>query len=294
MKLKWNYWILAVISGKDSTMKLTLVLITLLSLTWVGVCEDHRPPNDVDWNDKPLMRAEGPPREHLERMLDRIAEKDPEAAEKLRQLHEEDPDVFREEMREYMAEHSRKMMPGRSNNRERMRNPKHGGRDRSRMQKRHEQYIEWLQENYPAEAAELAEVRDRNPQLYIRRLTRSMKKYGKAAHASKDNPELAAVLREDIELKDQRNKILDELKTTDPDTKEALKVELNDVVNQRFDLIVKRKQVRHERLLKKLEELKKHVEKSEAEVETWEQSKQEKVNARVEELLKESEKIQWD
>ena len=168
------------------------------------------------------------------------------------------------------------------------------GGSRDRMQKRHEQYIEWLEKNYPAEAAELAEVREKNPQLYIRKLTQSMKKYGKIAFASKEHPEMAKVLKENLELKELQHKLIEEYKTADADQKEIIKAELTDALSKRFDLIIRQKQLKNEILLKKLEELKKHVKKSEAEVANWQKNKPQQVESQVEELLKETEKFKWD
>jgi len=174
----------------------------------------------------------------------------------------------------------------------------HGGRDRGerlkRMQQKHEEYLSWLKENYPDEAAKLEEVRQKNPELYMRQVMQSVRKYGRIAEASMDNPELAAVLKEDAELKDQRDQVLQRLASAKPQEKESLIAELKEITSKRFDLIVQRKQIQHKMLLERLEELKKQVEKSEAEVEAWKASKDEKVEARVKELIERSEKFHWD
>jgi hypothetical protein len=72
--------------------------------------------------------------------------------------------------------------------------------------------------------------------------------------------------------------------------------QLNEVVGKRFDLIVKRKQIEYERLLEKLEKLKKEVKESEAEVDKWNDAKfkQENVKTRVEDLVSGKEKFRWD
>jgi len=68
------------------------------------------------------------------------------------------------------------------------------------------------------------------------------------------------------------------------------------VVSQRYDLLVRRKRLAYEDLAKKLEELRKEVEAKEAEVAKWAEPdfKQEQVNNRVQELLSESEKFEWE
>ena len=163
-----------------------------------------------------------------------------------------------------------------------------------RMQRKHEEYLDWLKENYPQEAQELEKVRQENPELYMRRVMHSSRKYGRIAEAAKDNPELAAVLKEDLELKDERDEIVQKLRSAEGEETEALTAELKEIVSRRFDLIVKRKQLQHKQLLEKLEKLKKQVEESEAEAEKWEATKDEKVQSRLKELLERSEKFRWD
>ena len=75
---------------------------------------------------------------------------------------------------------------------------------------------------------------------------------------------------------------------------EELVKKLENVVISRFDLIVKRNQIKYEQLRKELEELKERVKKSEAEVEKWKKVKSEKVNERLEELINRAEKFGWD
>ena len=60
------------------------------------------------------------------------------------------------------------------------------------------EHIEWLEQNYPDEAKKLAELREKDPGLYMRKLGLSLKKYGKIAEASRENPQLAEVLKEDL------------------------------------------------------------------------------------------------
>jgi hypothetical protein len=60
-------------------------------------------------------------------------------------------------------------------------------------------------------------------------------------------------------------------------------------------LIVRRKQIEYEHLLRKLEKLKKRVEGSEAKVDKWKDAafKKESVKARLGELVGESDEFKW-
>ncbi|MHC4720218.1 MAG: hypothetical protein ACYSYT_07065, partial [Planctomycetota bacterium] len=185
--------------------------------------------------------------ERIERIMGRLEEADPEKAEKLAELREEDPEKFKAELRELMRERfGRRMREGRKEGRKEARRPgggpfgeaggpfgRHGGPfgggrgpghgpHGMRMHRLHDEYLEWLEENYPEEAERLAEIHQENPELHRRHLAFSMKKYGRIAKAAEDNPELAAVLKEDLELKEQRAELLEEIESASDEEKEAL------------------------------------------------------------------------
>jgi len=277
------------------------VLVLLLSVvfSWCAFCQEEPQISEEEKKTQQQVRMQNP-EERAEQMLNRIRASDPEAAERLEKLGREDPEAFHQEIREYMMSRARRMpkserMGERGGRTSRRGEHFGGGGERlGEMQKKHEEYLEWLKENYPAEAAELEEVKERNPQLYMHQLMRSVKKYGRIAKAATDNPELAEVMKEDVELKDIRSQLLEKIHTAKDPEKDALKKELKDVVAKRFDLIVRRKQIQHKELLEKLERLKKDIVNSEAEVEKWKASKQKKVAERFKELLEKTEKFHWD
>jgi hypothetical protein len=162
-----------------------------------------------------------------------------------------------------------------------------------RLRERYAEYLEWLEKNYPEEAQELAELKEAKPDLHMRQFWLSYRKYRRIFEASEENPKLVEVLKEDLELKSKRDKLLGKIRTASGDEKEELVKELKNVVSSRFDLIVKRKQIAYEQLRKELEELQERVKKSEAEVEKWKKVKSEKVNERLGELIGRTEKFNW-
>jgi hypothetical protein len=302
------FWKSATIYGKDKNMKsgtwLTIIsflcALTLPALSeQAGQAQDQTANQEVNrpipWSEPDFFSPE-----RVERMLERIRKADPQAADRLQKLYNENPDVFRKESREYMRAHRQEIFPNwRPPEPEEDLGSGHHGepewRERMReMQKKNEEYLNWLKENYPAEANELEQVRQENPGLYIRRLMQSGRKYGPVAAAAKNNPALAAVLKQDIELKDQRDQILMKLQSAKPEDKDALTAQLKDIVSKRFDLIIQRRQLQQQELLKRLEDLKKQVKESEKEVEQWKASKDKEVDARVKELLNQTEQFHWD
>jgi hypothetical protein len=302
------FWKSATIYGKDKDMKSGTWLIVISFLCALalpalgeqpGEVQDETANQEVNrpipWSEPDFFSPE-----RVERMLEMIRRSDPQAADRLQKLYNENIDAFKEESREYMRSHWQEIYPGHRDH-----GPQQGRRSGRRddrqwqermkdMQKKHEEYLNWLKENYPAEANELEQVRQENPGLYMRRLMKSGRKYGPVAAAAKKNPALAEVLKQDIELKDQRDEILMKLQSATPEDKDALAAQLKGVVSGRFDLIIKRRQLQQQELLKRLEDLKKQVKESEKEVEQWKASKDKEVDARVKELLGQTEKFHWD
>jgi uncharacterized protein YukE len=226
----------------------------------------------------------------------------------LEKLRQTDPEEFKKEIGKTMREMGHRPVrdwgrqKGRREPGQRMEMPFETREQRGRgwpaiMRQRHEEYLEWLQDNYPDQAKELIELREQDPQLYMRKLGISFEKYGNIAETAKENPELAKVLKEDFELKEQRGSLLSRIKdATDEKEKQRLIKELEGVVSARFDLVVKRTQIRYEQLSKKLERLKKELKQKEAQVEKWKDPKFKKQNvkARLEKLLSETEKFRWE
>ncbi len=267
--------------------------------------------------------------ERIEKFLDQLAEAHPERAEELRKLRKNNPEQFRKEIRETFAQRRRMRGhrgeeprgQGRGGGRprpgtrpEHMRGKGHpegdhrprsavghgGGGDRrerwrERMERRHDEYIEWLKKNFPEEAQKLARLHEKEPtETYIRRVLTSRDKYGDIMEAQERNPELAEVLKEEIELKKDRAKLLKKIRTAQGKQRKELMQKLEELVNIRFDLIVRKKQLRYEHLRRRLERLQKEVKEREAEVEKLKNKKDRFISERLEELTSKAEKMDWD
>jgi hypothetical protein len=301
-------WKLIIIIRKGKKMKtnygkiLVLVMAIVITLPALSCWAVEKKRENVWAEDGPERRGKRfeLTDEAIERIIDKVAETNPEEARELAKLRERNPDEFKEIMRERLAEEFRgRMMMGPGFRAPGMMGRGGGGRARAMMmrERQHAEYIEWLEENFPEESEKLAELRENRPELYLRKLGLSIKRYGRIAKASKENPELAEVLKEDLELKDRRDELLKQIReAADDNKKEKLIEDLEKAVNKRFDLIVKRKQMEYERLRKELKKLEKEVKKNEAEVEKWKdyEFKEENVKARLKELVARVEKFRWE
>ena len=95
----------------------------------------------------------------------------------------------------------------------------------------------------------------------------------------------------------ERDVLLMKIKSANSEKeKKKLGAELEEVVANRFDLIVRRKQIAYERLLRRLEELQKQIKESRAEIREWrdDRFKGENVKKRMQDLLEETPKLRWD
>ncbi len=209
--------------------------------------------------------------ETIERIMKDLAQSEPAKAAELSKLREKDPEKFRTELMAAAREHFDKVI------RERM---------EARRRQMQTEYLEWLAKNYPEEAKKLAETKDKDPNLYIKKFGLSMERYGPIFRV-RENPELCEILKEDLELKEKAEQLLTKIKSAGSENeKKELTSQLEKIVGRRFDLIVKRKEIAYAQLLRRLEELKKHVEENKAEITKWKDAKfkDENVKKRVEEL----------
>jgi hypothetical protein len=164
---------------------------------------------------------------------------------------------------------------------------------RSRMERMHDDFIAWLEINYPNQAAGLKQVREKEPDKYMERVMEKMHVYDPIRQAERSNPRLALVMKEDLELQKMRDDILRQLKENSKN-REKLLAELKEVVSQRFDTILERKKLQYEELKKKLEDLQKQVRAQEKELEKLKNNKDTAVQDHFNELVNKAEKMNWD
>ncbi|MDD5327144.1 MAG: hypothetical protein PHY02_04935 [Phycisphaerae bacterium] len=262
--------------------------------------------------------------ERIEHIMSRLTQTDPNKAEELKQLQAKDPEKFKTELKEVMKEkfgkrsgkrmqersehrmENRGMLPGPDN----MPPPGPAGAEGMPMPGGNrpfghgrmlpgmggpDEYLKWLKENYAEEAEKLAELSEKDPNLYRKQFGLSLKKYGRIAEAARENPQLAEVLKKDLELRLQQDNLLGEIEAAGDKDKEELVNGLKEVINSRFDVIVERKQIEYEQLLQKLDGLKDEVEARKGKIEKWKDTKfkAESVEARLKELLDKNEKFRW-
>lgn len=289
----------------------------ILLLTAVLPCGAVEKKEENIWSDdepKYGSRQWEPTEEAIERIMKRLAEAEPAKARELQRLRRRDPEKFKAELRKVMREQfSRRLgeqrgrragqeprpVPGRpSTGRGGRVAPAIASRERTPrgyLQERDAGFLEWLKKDYPEEAEKIAKLKEKKPEFHRRQLALTYRQYRRIFEASKENPKLAKVLKEDLELTKRRDMLLRKIRAaSNKDEKKKLVKELKDAVSSRFDLIIRRRQIKYERLREELEKLREQVKQSEAEVEKWKAAKSEKVKERLEELISKTEKFRWD
>jgi len=220
--------------------------------------------------------------EEIDRIMQGLKQRDPKKAKELGELRTKDPEKFKAELGRSAHDELAKLME------ERM--------EKWRQQRRTE-FLDWLEKNYSREARGLANLKERDPNLYDKKLGSMREKYGPIRDAERRNPQLAEVLKEDLRLKDREEELVAKIKaSTNQKEKEKLDAELDEVVADRYDLILRRKQIAYEQLLKQLEEMQNRIKDSHAEMLKYQDSKikSENVKQRKKDLLEGNKGFPWN
>ncbi len=219
--------------------------------------------------------------EDVDRILESLKKSDREKAKELVKLREKDPEEFRDELRRHGGDEYNKIIQ------------EHIANFR---QQRLEDFLNWLKKNYRRKHRELVSLKERDPDLYDKRLDDLRDKYGPIREAERRNPELAVVLKEDLQLKERRDELIVKIRAAKTVVdKKGLVAQLEKVLGDRYDLILRRKQIEYERLLKWLEGLQNRIKKSRAEIAEAKkkEAKAENVKKRTSQLLEGKEDFNW-
>lgn len=220
--------------------------------------------------------------EEIDRVLEELSKRDPKQAKELTKLRQKDPEKFRAGLREHAREEYGKVI------RERI--------EKWREQRRAD-FLEWLGKSAPKEREELAKLESKDADLYSKKYALIQRKYGHIYDESRRSPELAEVLLEDLQLQKKRDEIVKKIKAAkNNEQQQKLTAQLEEVVGLRYDLIVRRKQITYERLLKWLDELQQRINKSKAEIDDAQKKeiKEKNVKERTKQLLEGEKGFRWD
>lgn len=237
------------------------------------------------WEGEPGGSRWGPGRtgmsdETIDKVIEALKKDNPAKAKELAELRKKDPEKFKAELRKHGGPYFAKI-----------------GRERweERRRKWQEDFLKWLKEQRRKVSDDLAKLERSNPELYEKKLKIVQDSYRGIFSAWTRNRDLGEILLDDFDLKEKRDNILRKLRAEkDQKKKDALVKQLEQVVGQRFDLILEQKKIAYEHLLRRLEDLQKRIKESRNEMANWKKDKVRIVKKRLEEVVKGIPKIKWD
>lgn len=298
-----------------------LMIVVLAASFCSGAEQPAQPParavtisdNDFwkeDWGPDSFPRI---PEDRINQILLQIRNQNPARADELEKLRKENPDAFRSQLRmEVLRLYQQPAGPaaqdgpakgGPQGPAAQARPPQPGGsrpepgspeRWRERWERKHDDFVVWLDKNYPPEAIALKQIRDKEPDKYMERVMEKMHTYDPIREAERRNPKLAQLMKDDLEQQKQRDALLKQIHSANEKDKEKLMTDLKDNVSRRFDIIMARKQIQYDDLKTRLQELQKEVQKQEKDLDKLKNNKDNAVKEHLDELTQKAEKMQWD
>jgi hypothetical protein len=265
-----------------------VVPMVIGGLASMGLAADQPKQTKEDiWQDEPVEPRPSWWRwdlsdDDINKVMESLRKRDAAKADDLQKLREKDIEKFKSELRVQGQPEIEQL-----------------ARDywEQRRQKRNAEFVEWLKANYPAEEQALTKLKDGDPQVYMKNFDRLQSQYGYIFEAYGSTPELGAILKEGLEVKRRSEELCRQLHDEKSEAgKQELGAELEQVVARRYDLIVRRKEIAYEQLLKRLEHLQKQIQESKDEIAKFkeERVKQENVRQRVRSLTESKVQFKWD
>jgi hemoglobin-like flavoprotein len=215
--------------------------------------------------------------EEIDHFLNDLKESDPAKAKELESLRKKEPEKFREELRKSVREQWTKRIES--------------WRNRWRTE-----FLEWLGKAVPKVARDLTKLKDTDPDLYAKQYEIIKEKYRRIFDESRRNPELAEVVMAELELEERQERLLKNIKATKSEKeKKQLMSQLEEVVGNKYDLIIRKKIIAYEFLLKRVEELQEELNRNREEIDKWKDEKirTQNVKERLDELTEPSRKFNW-
>ena len=216
--------------------------------------------------------------EQIDSVLKELTKRDPNTAKELAELRKEDPNEFRNELRGSAGpEIGRVIM-------------------QIWTERRRAEFLKWLENYVPKEAEELARLKDKEPDLYEQKYELTWRIYDRIYERTRRNPELAKVLVTDLQLRERQRELQSKYRAAKAEEdKKELMAQLEEVVSDRYDLIVRQKQMEYEQLLRRLEALQNQVKESLKDIKIWktDEFKEKIINERMEDLTTRGLEFDW-
>ena len=137
-------------------------------------------------------------------------------------------------------------------------------------------------------------MKDSDPDRFAQQVIDLLNIFEPIRKMERGNPELAETMKKNIELQKRRDSVLLQIRITPNEEQGKLIEELKLIISERFDTIVLEKQLYHEWMQRRLKYLEKKIETRAKELESLKQTKDQSVEARLNELVERTEKVNWN
>ncbi|MBN1815783.1 MAG: hypothetical protein JW828_00390 [Sedimentisphaerales bacterium] len=235
-------------------------------------------------------------KDQVEAILGQLKTSQPKRAEELEKLRKEDPIKFALEIRQIaqrqMQEQARQKetaepkRPGSTTRTERVEDTTRTDRWRDYLVDRLEEYMSWLEKNFPQQAAELNALSQSDPEEFVNKVAVSRRRYEPIMRAQQRSPKLAEALKADAELQDRRDMLLEKIATAKEQERAPLIEELTEIVGNRFDIIIQKRLIKFEELELKIEQMRQSLEMEKRQLQELVNQKPQSTRERVAELVK--------
>ncbi len=228
----------------------------------------------------------------IDRFLERLSQTNPARAGELERIRITDPQQFRWEIREEMANRffQRIQPPDEPAPAEEPTPTEPPAEPDAALLQKQAELIDWLEKNFPKQAKDLKA----DLPLTAERMDELRGRYDPMMRAERINPPLAEAMKEDFRVQMRRDELLMAWQLENPDNREAIVNELEQLVSKRFDLIIRKRKLQHDHIRNRLNQLQEELDRQQKEINTLRNAKKYSVRARVDELIQNAEKADWD
>jgi hypothetical protein len=250
-------------------------------------------PDDL-WEDETPGQADSLElsRESIDQLLSKLDTESSDLARQLRQWRKDDPFRFVLEIRRIAL--ARNPKAGKTAGRQPKSvtgelavpvDPTRQGQWRQNQEKQIAEFMEWFRGAYPEKAKPLQQLRKKDYEEFLNHISAVQRRFEPLMQAEKRNPELARILRKDIELQDLCGELLGKIAAAKDKDRRTLTEQLKRVVANQFDIIVQKRRMKYADIETKIGKMQKEVDEQKRQLDQLVQKKDQATQDRITELL---------
>ena len=231
-------------------------------------------------------------RESIDQLLSKLDTESPALARQLRQWRKDDPFRFVLEIRRIALARNPKAAKAAGRQPKSVTgeiavpvDPTRQGQWRQNQEKQIADFLEWFGAAYPEKAKPLQQLRKKDYEEFLNHISAVRRRFEPLMRTEKRDPELAKILRKDIELQDLCGELLGKIAAAKDKDRRTLTEQLTRVVANQFDIIVQKRRMKYADIESKIGQMQKEVDEQKRQLDQLVQKKEQATQDRVKELL---------